>query len=226
MTTAKIIYTQTDEAPYLATQSFLPIVAAFTGAAGVVVETRDISLAGRILANFTDYVGEHPQQHDALAELGDLAKTPEANIIKLPNISASIPQLKEAISELKAHGYALPDYPGEAGNEAEAAIKANYAKVLGSAVNPVLREGNSDRRVAAAVKQYAKIHPHSMGAWSPDSQSHVAHMSDGDFYSSEQSCIVRNGGDVSIEFVSADGRVTALKNSIPVLFSAFIPGNQ
>jgi isocitrate dehydrogenase len=216
MTSAKIIYTLTDEAPLLATYSLLPIVKTFTRAAGVVVETRDISLAGRILANLSDYLDPDQQQPDALAELGELAKTPDANIIKLPNISASVPQLKAAITELQAHGYAIPDYPEEPANDTEKAIRAQYAKVLGSAVNPVLREGNSDRRVAAAVKQYAKKHPHSMGAWSPDSKTHVAHMKDGDFYSSEQSYIVENAGDVCISFVSEGGEETVLKEATPV----------
>jgi isocitrate dehydrogenase len=216
MTSAKIIYTLTDEAPLLATHSLLPIVKTFTKAAGVVVETRDISLAGRILANLSDYLDADQQQPNALAELGELAKTPDANIIKLPNISASVPQLKAAIAELQAHGYAIPDYPEEPANDSEKAIRAQYAKVLGSAVNPVLREGNSDRRVAAAVKQYAKKHPHSMGAWSPDSKTHVAHMKDGDFYSSEQSYVVENAGDVCITFVSEDGEETVLKEATPV----------
>ncbi|MCW8994567.1 MAG: NADP-dependent isocitrate dehydrogenase, partial [Psychromonas sp.] len=176
---AKIIYTQTDEAPALATHSLLPIVNAFTQAADIVVETRDISLAGRIIANFPDNLTEEQKISDALAELGELAKTPEANIIKLPNVSASIPQLHAAIKELQAHGYDIPDYPDEAKSEAEKEIKARYAKVLGSAVNPVLREGNSDRRVADAVKQYAKDNPHRMGAWSADSKSHVANMQKG-----------------------------------------------
>ncbi len=185
MSEAKIIYTYTDEAPALATHSLLPVIEAFSKAANVTVETRDISLSGRIIANFPDKLTEEQQQSDALAELGELAKTPTANIIKLPNISASIPQLKDAIAELQSQGYDLPDYPEEAQNEAEKSIKARYAKVLGSAVNPVLREGNSDRRVADAVKQYAQKHPHRLGAWNSDSKSHVAHMNDGDFFGSE-----------------------------------------
>ncbi len=219
MTTSipKIIYTETDEAPALATYSLLPIVKAFTQAAGVTVETRDISLAGRIIANFPDNLSEDQKLGDALAELGELAKTPEANIIKLPNISASIPQLKAAIAELRAQGYDLPGYPDEPRDEAEAAIKARYAKVLGSAVNPVLREGNSDRRVAGPVKEYAKANPHSMGAWSPDSKSHVAHMKDGDFYSSEQSAVVGNAGDLRIELSTATGDTVVLKENTPVL---------
>jgi isocitrate dehydrogenase len=216
MTKAKIIYTQTDEAPALATHSLLPIIRAFTQQADVTVETRDISLAGRIIANFSEELSQDQRQHDALAELGDLAKTPEANIIKLPNISASIPQLQAAIKELQSQGYALPDYPEEPTNEAEVAIQAKYAKVLGSAVNPVLREGNSDRRVAGPVKQYAQQHPHSMGTWSADSKSHVAHMEAGDFYSSEQSHVMAAAGDVRIEHTGADGSVTVLKASTPV----------
>ena len=190
---------------------------AFTAAAGVDVETRDISLAGRIIANFPDNLTDQQKQNDALAELGDLAKTPEANIIKLPNISASIPQLIAAIRELQSQGYAIPDYPDEPQNDAEQAIKDRYAKVLGSAVNPVLREGNSDRRVAAPVKQYAKNNPHSMGVWSADSKSRVAHMEDGDFYSSEQSAVIRQAGDVRIELSASGGGTTVLKESTPVL---------
>jgi len=217
MSSATIIYTWTDEAPALATHSFLPIVKAFTSAAHVSVETRDISLASRILASFPDNLTEEQKHGDALAELGDLAQTPQANIIKLPNISASIPQLTAAIRELQSQGYDLPDYPEEPENDSERAINARYAKVLGSAVNPVLREGNSDRRVAGPVKAYARNHPHSMGAWSTDSRSHVAHMSDGDFYSSEQSCVVETAGDLRIEFVAADGQTTVLKEKTPVL---------
>ena len=173
-TAPKIIYTETDESPALATYSFLPIVQAFSKAAGIDVETRDISLAGRIIANFPDNLREDQKIGDALAELGELAKTPEANIIKLPNISASIPQLTAAIKELQSLGYAIPDYPEDPQTPEEQEIKSRYSKVLGSAVNPVLREGNSDRRVAAPVKEYAQKHPHSMGQWSPDSKSHVA----------------------------------------------------
>jgi isocitrate dehydrogenase len=217
MTTAKIIYTKTDEAPALATYSFLPIVKAFTDAAGIAVETRDISLAGRILANFPENLTEEQRMDDALAELGDLAKTPAANIIKLPNISASIPQLVAAIEELQSQGYDIPDYPEEPANDAEQAIAKRYAKILGSAVNPVLREGNSDRRVALAVKDFAKTHPHSMGAWSPDSRSHVAHMDDKDFFSSEQSAIVARAGNLRIQHKDADGNVTVLRDAVPVL---------
>ena len=214
---SKIIYTETDEAPALATYSFLPIVQAYTQAAGIAVETRDISLAGRIIANFPDNLTAAQKQGDALAELGELAKTPEANIIKLPNISASIPQLTAAISELQQQGYDIPDYPEEAVNAEQESIKARYAKVLGSAVNPVLREGNSDRRVAGPVKEYAQKHPHSMGAWSPDSKSHVASMSDGDFYSSEKSAVMESAGEVKIELLGDDGDTRVLKPSVPVL---------
>jgi len=212
-----IIYTITDEAPALATYSLLPIIQAFAAPAGVDVETRDISLAGRILANFPDQLTAEQKQSDALAELGELAKTPEANIIKLPNVSASIPQLQAAIKELQAHGYKVPDYPADPKTDAEKEIKARYAKVLGSAVNPVLREGNSDRRVAAPVKEYAKKNPHSMGKWSPESKSHVAHMSDGDFYSSEKSAVMSKDGSVRIEFVAEDGSVTVLKEKTALL---------
>ena len=215
MPSNKIIYTETDEAPALATYSFLPIVQAFTKAAGIDVETRDISLAGRIIANFSDCLTEQQQQSDALAELGELAKTPEANIIKLPNISASIPQLTAAIKELQALGYALPDFPEEPQNQTEKADKARYAKILGSAVNPVLREGNSDRRVAAPVKEFAQKHPHSMGAWSADSKTHVASMQAGDFYASEQSTEIESAGDVTIELIGDDGESRILKQNIP-----------
>lgn len=214
---AKIIYTQTDEAPALATHSLLPIVNAFTQAADIVVETRDISLAGRIIANFPDNLTAAQKLPDALAELGELAKKPEANIIKLPNVSASIPQLHAAIKELQEHGFAIPDFPEDPQNETETAIKARYAKVLGSAVNPVLREGNSDRRVADAVKQYAQDNPHRMGAWSKDSASHVANMQDGDFYGSEQSVVLTQDDDLKIEFTAESGEVTVLKASTPVL---------
>lgn len=213
---AKIIYTLTDEAPALATYSFLPIVQAFAGVADVAIETRDISLAGRIIANFSEYLTEQQQIGDALAELGQLATTPEANIIKLPNISASIPQLTAAIKELQGQGYALPDYPSDPQTEEEQKIKASYAKVLGSAVNPVLREGNSDRRAPGSVKNYAKKHPHSMGAWSADSKSHVAHMQQGDFYGSEKSTTVSEAGTFKIEFVAEDGSTTELKGSSPL----------
>jgi len=215
--TSKIIYTITDEAPALATQSLLPIIKAFTASSGIAVETRDISLAGRIIANFPDYLTEEQRLADALAELGELAKTPEANIIKLPNISASVPQLQAAIKELQAKGYALPNYPENAKTDEEKSIKLTYSKVLGSAVNPVLREGNSDRRAPASVKQYARINPHSMGAWATDSKSHVAHMESGDFYASEKSITVSGAQDVRIEFVAANGGVTTLKEKVSLL---------
>ena len=217
MPSSKIIYTETDEAPALATYSFFPIVRAYTSAAGIEVETRDISLAGRILANFPDNLTAEQKQSDALGELGELAKTPEANIIKLPNISASIPQLHAAIKELQALGYAIPDYPDEPGNDAEKAVKTRYAKVLGSAVNPVLREGNSDRRVAAPVKEYARKHPHSMGAWSADSKTRVASMNEGDFYGSEQSVVMSAEGEVKITLVTDEGESHVLKEKTPLL---------
>ncbi len=214
--TSKIIYTETDEAPALATHSLLPIIKTFTGAAGIAVETRDISLVGRIIANFPENLTDAQRQPDALAELGELAKTPEANIIKLPNVSASVPQLTAAIKELQAQGYAIPNYPEEATNEAEKNAKIRYAKVLGSAVNPVLREGNSDRRVALAVKEYAQKNPHRMGAWTAASKSHVAHMEDGDFYGSEQSAIAAEAGNLVIEFVDEKGQTTVLKEQTAV----------
>ena len=216
MPSAKIIYTETDEAPALATYSFLPIVQAYAQVAGIAVETRDISLAGRIIANFPDKLTVEQKLGDALAELGELAKTPEANIIKLPNISASIPQLNGAIKELQALGYDIPDFPEEAANAEEESIRARYSKVLGSAVNPVLREGNSDRRVAGPVKEYAQKHPHSMGEWSADSKSHVASMSDGDFYSSEKSTVIETAGEVKIELVGDDGEIRVLKEKTAV----------
>ncbi len=214
---APIIYTLTDEAPALATYSLLPIVQAFTRPASIAVETRDISLAGRILAQFPDELTAAQRVPDDLAELGALAQRPQANIIKLPNISASVPQLKAAIAELRAQGYRVPEYPEEPADEAQRAIKARYAKVLGSAVNPVLREGNSDRRVANAVKQYARKHPHSMGAWSAASATHVAHMRDGDFYANEQSALIAQADRLRIELIERDGRTTVLKESVKVL---------
>ena len=217
MPSSKIIYTETDEAPALATYSLLPVIQAYARAAGIDVETRDISLAGRIIANFPDNLTAEQKQSDALSELGELAKKPEANIIKLPNISASIPQLTAAIKELQSQGYAIPDYPEDPQNADEEAIKARYAKVLGSAVNPVLREGNSDRRVAAPVKEYAKKHPHSMGAWSADSKSHVASMSDGDFYASEQSVVIEKAGNVKITLTTDNNETITLKEKTPVL---------
>ena len=214
---SKIIYTETDEAPALATCSFLPVVQAYTQTAGIIVETRDISLAGRIIANFPENLTAQQKQGDALSELGELAKTPEANIIKLPNISASKPQLNAAIRELQKLGYNIPDFPEEPGNADEANIKQRYARVLGSAVNPVLREGNSDRRVAGPVKEYARKHPHSMGEWSPDSKSHVASMSDGDFYSSEKSTVIDSDDDLKIELAGDDGETRVLKQAVHVL---------
>ncbi|HIJ63913.1 MAG TPA: NADP-dependent isocitrate dehydrogenase, partial [Rhodospirillaceae bacterium] len=217
MTKAKIIWTKVDEAPALATYSLLPIVEAFTAAAGVSVETRDISLAGRIIANFPECLSPEQRIGDELAELGDLAKKPEANIIKLPNVSASIPQLKAAIKELQAQGYKLPEFPDEPATPAEKDLRARYGKALGSAVNPVLREGNSDRRAAAAVKQYARNNPHKMGAWSPESKSHVSYMSSGDFYGSEKSTTVAKPCDVRIEFLGSDGKATVLKEKLSLL---------
>jgi isocitrate dehydrogenase len=211
-----IVYTKTDEAPALATFSFLPIIRAFTSKAGINVELKDISLAGRILANFSDFLSDDQKVEDALNQLGELAKTPEANIIKLPNISASIPQLKAAISELQQKGYAIPDYPEEAASANEKDIKARYDKVKGSAVNPVLREGNSDRRAPKAVKNYAKNNPHSMGKWSSDSLSHVASMQKGDFYSSEKSTTISKPSTVRIEFESK-GEVEVLKDDFQLL---------
>jgi len=211
---AKIIYTKTDEAPALATRSLLPIIQAFTRSSGIEFELQDISLAGRIIATFPEQLSEDQRQPDALSQLGELAKTPAANIIKLPNISASIPQLTAAIQELQDHGYSIPDFPEEPATDEEKDLRARFAKVLGSAVNPVLREGNSDRRVAAPVKEYARNNPHSMGAWSADSKSHVAHMSEGDFCGSEQSHVMAEAGSVSIELTDANGQVTVLKEAL------------
>jgi isocitrate dehydrogenase len=213
----KIVYTYTDEAPALATQSLLPIVRGFAAAAEIEVELRDISLAARILAQFPDRLDAEQRVADALAELGELANEPEANIIKLPNISASVPQLKAAIDELRGKGFAIPDYPDEPSDDEQRDVRARYDKVKGSAVNPVLRQGNSDRRAPASVKEYARQHPHSMGPWSPDSRSHVSTMSDGDFRSTEQSVTVEQEGAVRIEHVAADGTVTVLKDKTPVL---------
>lgn len=213
---AKIIYTKTDEAPALATYSFLPIIQAFTGVAGVDVETRDISLAGRIIANFPENLTADQHLGDALSELGKLAKTPEANIIKLPNISASIPQLESAIKELQKQGYDIPSYPAEPKNSEEEEIKARYAKVLGSAVNPVLREGNSDRRAPHSVKNYAKKNPHPMGAWNAASKTHVASMSENDFFGNEKSVTVEHATDIKIELTDADGSTEVLKESVPL----------
>lgn len=220
--TPKIIYTLTDEAPALATYSLLPIVQAFAEKAGVEVETRDISLAGRIIATMSDYLPTKLRQNDALAELGDLAETAEANIVKLPNISASIPQLTAAIKELQAKGFPLPDYPEEPADAAQEKIKKLYDKIKGSAVNPVLREGNSDRRAAASVKAYAKKNSHRMGKWTPDSKSHVAHMSHGDFYGSEQSKVCDFKGNVVIKYVGDNGVVKVLRKKTPVLVGEVI----
>ncbi|AMH07145.1 NADP-dependent isocitrate dehydrogenase [Achromobacter xylosoxidans] len=214
--TPKIIYTLTDEAPALATRSLLPIVQTFAKSAGITVETRDISLAGRIIALFPDYLNDSQKLGDALSELGALAVQPEANIIKLPNISASMPQLKAAIKELQDQGYKLPDYPDAPANDTERDVKARYDKVKGSAVNPVLREGNSDRRAPLSVKNYARKHPHKMGAWTADSKSHVAHMDSGDFYGTEKSALIAEAGDVKIELTAADGTKTVLKEKTPV----------
>jgi isocitrate dehydrogenase len=224
VTESKIIYTHTDEAPALATYSLLPIIQAFAGAAGIEVETRDISLAGRIIAQFPDFVADDMRISDDLAELGALAVTPEANIIKLPNISASMPQLKAAIAELQAKGYALPPYPEDASTDEELDIKTRYGRAMGSAVNPVLREGNSDRRAPKAVKDYARSHPHSMGAWSPDSKTHVATMGGNDFFSNEQSVTMTDADDLRIEHVATDGTVTVLKRSVPVLAGEVVDG--
>ncbi|MFD6415723.1 NADP-dependent isocitrate dehydrogenase [Streptomyces sp. NPDC060194] len=217
MTDSTIIYTHTDEAPALATYSFLPVVQAYASTAGVGVETRDISLAGRIIASFPEYLEEGQRIDDALAELGELAKTPGANIIKLPNVSASIPQLKAAVAELQEQGYALPDYPDDPKTDEERDIRARYDKVKGSAVNPVLREGNSDRRAPASVKNYAKAHPHRMGAWTADSKTNVATMGENDFRSTEKSAVVPADGSLRIELVGDDGTTTVLRESVPVL---------
>ena len=222
--TAKIIWTGIDEAPALATYSLLPIVNAFTKAAGVVVETRDISVAGRIIAAFPEQLTASQRRPDELAYLGELTQHPDANIIKLPNVSASIPQLKAAIKELQSQGYVLPDYPEDPTTDAERELQGRYAKVLGSAVNPVLREGNSDRRVADSVKQYARKHPHRMGAWSADSKSHVAHMDHGDFYGAEQSVTLQKAGPVRIEFVDATGAVKVLKEKLNLLAGEVLDG--
>ncbi|MET9448703.1 NADP-dependent isocitrate dehydrogenase [Streptomyces cinerochromogenes] len=217
MTDSTIIYTYTDEAPALATHSFLPVIQAYASQAGVPVETRDISLAGRIIAVFPEYLNEDQRIPDALTELGELAKTPAANIIKLPNISASIPQLKAAVAELQGKGYALPDYPDDPKTDEEREIRARYDKVKGSAVNPVLREGNSDRRAPASVKNYAKTHPHRMGAWTSESRTNVATMGENDFRSTEKSVVVSEDGALKIELVGEDGTTTVLKESVPVL---------
>ncbi len=226
MTDSKIIYTHTDEAPLLATYSFLPIVSAYAAAAGVAVETRDISLAGRIIANFPEHLKADQRVGDALSELGALTLEPEANIIKLPNISASVPQLKEAIAELQQHGYPVPDYPDAPNTDEERAIRARYSKVLGSAVNPVLREGNSDRRAPAAVKNYARTHPHSMGKWSADSKTNVATMTAGDFRTSEKSAVMKSDGSLRIELAGADGTTTVLRESVKVLAGEIVDASR
>lgn len=213
---SKIIYTKTDEAPALATYSLLPIVNTFTSAAGIDVETSDISLAARILNTFPDKLSDEQKVSDTLKELGELTLLPEANIIKLPNVSASIPQLKAAIAELQSQGYDVPDYPEDAKGNKEEAIKAKYSAVLGSAVNPVLRQGNSDRRAPAAVKQFARKHPHSMGKWSQSSRTHVAHMRSGDFYHSDISKTMENADTLRIELLEKDGTITVLKKAVPV----------
>jgi isocitrate dehydrogenase len=222
MANSKIIYTKTDEAPALATYSFLPIIEAYTAGTGIEMETKDISLAGRIISNFPDFINEDQKIGDALAELGELAKTPDANIIKLPNISASVPQLQEAIKELQAQGYALPNYPDVPSNDVEKSIKSRYDKIKGSAVNPVLREGNSDRRAPGAVKAYAKKNPHSMGEWKSDSKSHVSTMSSGDFRANEKSVTVSEATDVKIQFEGAGDYVSVLKESTPLLAGEII----
>ncbi|MCM3509544.1 NADP-dependent isocitrate dehydrogenase [Rothia sp. P100] len=221
---AKIIYTHTDEAPLLATYSFKPIVETFAATAGIEVETRDISLSGRILAQFSDILPADQQVADALTELGELAKTPEANIIKLPNISASVPQLKAAIAELQAQGYGIPDYPDEAETEEQKDVRARYDRVKGSAVNPVLREGNSDRRAPLSVKNYARKNPHSMGAWSAESKTNVATMGQNDFFSNEKSVVISGDDTLKIQHVAEDGTVTVLKESLPVLDGEIIDG--
>ncbi|MDD0857053.1 NADP-dependent isocitrate dehydrogenase [Arthrobacter alpinus] len=221
---AKIIYTLTDEAPMLATYSLLPIVEAFASTAGVDVEPRDISLSGRIISVFGEYLTEDQRVSDALAELGALAKSPDANIVKLPNISASIPQLKAAIAELQGQGFALPDYPDDPSTDEEKDVRARYDKIKGSAVNPVLREGNSDRRAPLSVKNYAKANPHSMGAWSADSKTNVATMSEGDFFHNEKSVVIDADDKIKIQFVAADGTTTVLKDSFPVLANEIVDG--
>src|ERR1700757_3267449 len=224
MSDLEIVWTKVDEAPALATFSLLPIVEAFVGTAGVKMKLKDISLTGRIIANFPDKLTPAQKINDELAELGQLATRPEANIIKLPNISASIPQLKAAIKELQSKGYDVPDYPDSDASPADKEILARYAKVLGSAVNPVLREGNSDRRAAGAVKEYAKKHPHKMGPWKPDSKAHVGTMSRGDFASNEKSVTVRDATTVRIEFVDKGGAVKVLKDRIALKAGEVIDG--
>ncbi len=224
MPDSKIIYTHTDEAPLMATYSFLPIIHAYASTAGVTIETSDISLAGRIIASFPEHLAPEQRIPDALGELGDLTLRPEANIIKLPNISASIPQLKTAIAELQAKGYALPNYPEDPATDEEREIRARYDRVKGSAVNPVLRQGNSDRRAPASVKQYARSHPHSMGKWSPDSRTNVAHMTADDFRSNEKSAVIEQDDSLRIELVATDGSTTVLRDAIPVLAGEVVDG--
>ncbi|MGE0056880.1 MAG: NADP-dependent isocitrate dehydrogenase [Dehalococcoidia bacterium] len=224
MPESKIIYTHTDEAPLLATYSLLPILEAYADTAGVAVETRDISLAGRIIAVFPEYLKPEQRIGDALTELGELTMEPEANIIKLPNISASVPQMKAAIAELQSQGYALPDYPDDPKTDEEKKVRARYDKVKGSAVNPVLREGNSDRRAPLSVKQYARAHPHSMGAWSKDSKTNVAHMTDNDFFHSEKSVVIEQDDTLRIELVADDGTTTVLRETLPVLADEIVDG--
>ena len=220
--TSKITYTLTDEAPALATYSFLPIVKAFAETAGIQIETKDISLSSRVLAVFPEFLSADQKMNNALLELGELAKTPEANIIKTPNISASVPQLKAVISELQSQGFAIPSYPEEAKNDTELEIKAKYDKIKGSAVNPVLREGNSDRRAPLSVKNYARKHPHSMGKWQADSKSHVAHMQDGDFFHNEKSITLKEAGTFRVEFIEKNGSVLLLKKDAPLLAGEII----
>ncbi|HEY3519653.1 MAG TPA: NADP-dependent isocitrate dehydrogenase, partial [Rhodanobacteraceae bacterium] len=222
--TPRIIYTLTDEAPFLATASLLPIIEAFTGSAGVELETRDISLSGRILSQFPDVLKGDQKVADDLAELGKLALTAEANIIKLPNISASLPQMKAAIRELQGKGYALPEYPDEPKNDVERDIKLRYDKVKGSAVNPVLRQGNSDRRAPPSVKDYAREHPHRMGKWSADSETHVAHMKANDFYGTEKSATLAKAGTLKIVLDGDDGRQRVLKEGIKVQAGEIVDG--
>ena len=219
----KIIYTKTDEAPALATYSLFPIIQSFARTAGVQVEIKDISLAGRIISSFPEYLSETQRKPEALAELAQLIKTPEANLIKLPNISASLPQLKAAIKELQSHGYSIPNFPDDEHTDPqEKEVREKYLKILGSAVNPVLRDGNSDRRVASSVKQYAKSNPHKLGAWSSKSQSHIAHMNEGDFYSSENSMILNRPMNLQINFVDSKGFSKTLKEDLEVLENEII----
>ena len=220
---AKIIYTYTDEAPALATHALLPIIRRFAAPANVKIELSDISVAARILAHFPDYLTEDQRVPDSLAELGELTQSPNCNIIKLPNVSDSIPQLEEAIAELQSQGYNVPNYPAEPTTDEEREINARYAGVLGSAVNPVLREGNSDRRVADPVKKYAQANPHRMKAWSSDSRTHVAHMSDGDFFSTEQSAIVPSATSVQIELEPTDGEAYALRGTLSLDYVFWLP---